>query len=118
MISNGRLVAVDNTPEDVRTPTPVGRLNLDHVYMNILPGQLATVDYTTLGFKVVLTPTVEFTHIVIWTGHPNAVCIENQTCSTDAHNLFAAGFTKESHLLTVAGGATSSGTISYEIVQV
>lgn len=117
MIPNGRLVPVDNTPEDVRTPTPAGRLNLDHVYTNIFPDQSATVDYTSLGFKIVLHPTEEFTHIVIWTGHPKAVCIENQTCSTDAHNLYAAGFTKESHLLTVAGGATSSGMISYEIVQ-
>ncbi len=117
MIPNGKLRDVAHTSEDVRTPTMVGTLNLDHVYTNIIPNQMATVDYTTLGFKVILHPTEEFTHIVIWTGHPKAVCIENQTCSTDAHNLYAAGFTKESHLLTLEGGATTSGTISYEIVQ-
>ena len=38
-------------------------------------------------------------------------CVEDQTCSTDAHNLYARGLKQESHLQIVEPGKTQSGWI-------
>lgn len=115
LLPSGKLLGVKGTPADLQRPTPVGNLNLDHVFTDIVKGKHATVDYTTLGLKISLLASPEFTHIVCWSGHLEAICIENQTCSTDAHNLWARGFKKESHLMTVALGATHTGWIEYKI---
>lgn len=117
MLPDGVLTDVTGTPQDVRTPTPAGNLSLDHVYTDIIPGRYASVDYTTLGFQVLLEASKDLTHIVVYTGNPGAVCIENQTCSTDAHNLYARGYKKESHLQTVPPHDTRSGSIVYKIQQ-
>lgn len=107
LLPNGKLMPVQNTP------TPVGELHLDDVFTNL--DGFAIVDYKTMGFKITLNHSSDFTHLVCWSGHPEAICIENQTCSTDAHNLWARGFHKESHILTVAPGASHSGWIEYRI---
>jgi aldose 1-epimerase len=113
----GKLLPVSGTSFDLRTPRALSTLTLDDVYTKLTPGQSAFVDYQTQGFKVFLKASEDFTHTVIYTGDAQAVCIENQTCSTDAHNLYAAGFTQESHLLVVPPKATHQGWISYEIEQ-
>jgi aldose 1-epimerase len=64
---------------------------------------------------VTLRTSKEFTHAVVYTGHPKAVCIENQTCSTDAHNLWKRGLKKESHLLILPPGKSHTGYILYKI---
>ena len=38
-------------------------------------------------------------------------CVRAQTCSTDAHNLFARGLKRESHLQVVEPGKTGSGWV-------
>jgi aldose 1-epimerase len=42
-------------------------------------------------------------------------CIENQTCSTDAHNLHARGFTREAHLLVLAPGKIARGSLEWQV---
>jgi aldose 1-epimerase len=115
LLPTGRLIPVAGKPYDVRKPTPVGKLTLDHVYTNIAAGKYAVVDYRTLRCKVILKPTRDFTHFVVYTGHKKAVCIENQTCSTDAHNLWDKGFEKESHLIVIPTGRSYSGHVDYSI---
>ncbi len=110
LLPNGKL-----TPVRPLHQTPVGELSLDHAFTNIQPRRYATIDYKREKFNVVLKTSNDFTHIVVWTGHPKAICIENQTCSADAHNLWARGFKKESHLLTVAPGKSRTGYIEYVI---
>ena len=44
-------------------------------------------------------------------------CLENQTCSTDAHNLFARGFVDVAGLKTVAPGATRQGAVRYAVTR-
>ena len=42
-------------------------------------------------------------------------CVENQTCSTDAHNLFSRGFTMESGLRIVPPSEERGGLVTYAI---
>ena len=53
-----------------------------------------------------------FTHSVVYTpaGQP-FFCVENQSCSTDAHNLYARGLEKEAHLTVLPPGASLSAYI-------
>lgn len=115
LLPTGKLINITGKPYDVRRSTAVGTLTLDHVYTGLKNGEFPSIDYRTKHFRVDLKTSKEFTHVVVYTGEPHAVCIENQTCSTDAHNLWAKGFKKESHLLTVAPGKTHAGFVSYII---
>jgi aldose 1-epimerase len=115
LLPTGTLVSVQNKPYDLRKPVALNTLNLDHVLTGRIGSGIAQVMYQSLGFKVQLISSKDFTHFVVYTGHTGAVCIENQTCSTDAINLWDKGFKKESHLLTVAPGGMKKGTITYAI---
>jgi len=51
--------------------------------------------------------------MVVYTQQPAFFCVENQTCSTDAHNLYARGLKDISHLLTVRPGSKDTGWVHY-----
>ncbi|HUD18896.1 MAG TPA: aldose 1-epimerase [Patescibacteria group bacterium] len=115
LLPTGTLIDVSHKPYNVNIPRPVGKLSLDHVYTNLKPRKHAIIDFRTLGIKVHLKTSKDFTHMVVYTGHKDAVCIENQTCSTDAHNLWAKGLRKESHLIVLKPGKSHKGDVSYII---
>jgi aldose 1-epimerase len=116
LLPTGKLDDVEGTAYDLRQPRAVGSLDLDHVYTAILPGEQAGIQYRTLGLEVSLEASPDFTHLVVYTPRGEKFfCIENQTCSTDAHNLFDRGFTRESGLKTVAPGATHTGSVTYAV---
>ena len=115
LLPTGKLVPVAGKPYDIRKPSPVGSLTLDHVFTDLSPGKFATIDYKKQKIRVTLKTSKEFTHVVVYTGHKKAICIENQTCSTDAHNLWGRGLTDESHLLILQGSKSHAGFIAYEI---
>ena len=51
----------------------------------------------------------EFNHVVVYTSPERPfVCVEPQTCSTDAHNLYSKGYEKESGLIIVPDKASHS----------
>lgn len=116
LLPTGKLIKVNGKPYDIRTPKAAGTLALDHVYTNLSEKPDAIVDYRSLGFKVALKSSRDFTHLVVYTGHEKAVCIENQTCSTNAINLWNRGFKKESHLLSIKPKGKKSGSITYKII--
>jgi aldose 1-epimerase len=63
-----------------------------------------------------LSGSAAFTHLVVFTPPDRPFfCIENQTSSTDAHNLWADGKREESHLLVVPPGKASSGHVDWTI---
>jgi len=116
LLPSGKLISVAGKPFNIQKPTPLEKLNLDHVYTDMNPNHFATIDYQAQHIKVNLKTSPDFTHAVVYTGEPSAVCIENQTCSTDAHNLYARGLKKESHLLIIKPKQSHSGFIQYEIL--
>lgn len=104
---------------DLREPTPIANLKLDHVYTSLNKPALSILDYRKLGMQLRMSATDDFTHFVIYTlDRDPYFCFEHQTCSTDAINLHNQGkaLRDAAHLLEVQPGATYSGTIRYAVV--
>lgn len=117
-LPTGKLIEVAGTGFDLRNQTRVARLDLDHVFTRVPDGKFARVIYPSLGLYVRLVATSDFSHLVLFT--PPGVqyfCLENQTCSTDAHNLYNRGFRTESGLRFVPVGGTHTGSVTYEITR-
>jgi aldose 1-epimerase len=92
MLPTGRIFDVNKVMYamyDLREPVPVDYLKLDHVYTRLTKSALSTLDYTRLGMQLHIWATDDFTHQVIFSPEQKvpAVCVEHQTCSTDAINL-------------------------------
>ncbi len=118
LIPTGYLEQTEGKETDLNKYRSVGSCDLDHVYTGYHGGETAIL-YRKRKKKVVLQASEEFTHLVVYTppGMP-FFCMENQTCATDAHNLYAKGFQKESGLEFVKSGASAGGFISYRIEDV
>jgi aldose 1-epimerase len=116
LLPTGKLKALDGSPYDLRVPVSLANLRLDDVYWGMLPEHAPGYEARDKGLKVTLGASKEFTHMVVYTppGKP-FFCMENQTCSTDAHNLHARGLQKEAHLLIVDPGKSLSGWLYVKV---
>lgn len=110
-LPTGKLIDVCDSEMDLRDGRNVSTLFLDHVYTGIKYSPTAIISYKDL--KIQLDSTRDFTHMVVFTPNSSFFCIENQTCSTDAVNLFNQGFHKESGLNMVSPGDMESGEIIF-----
>jgi len=112
LLPTGKLTDLAETPYDLREPVSLEILKLDDVYWGLTPDRVPGYEARDKGFKVSLGASPEFTHMVVYTppGKP-FFCMENQTCSTDAHNLYAKGLEKEAHLLIAEKGKKVSGWV-------
>jgi len=112
-LPTGALVPVAGTRYDLRSGSDAAPLDLDDVYFDDRQAIVSELIFPDLPFRLVLTASEEFNHAVVYTpsGKP-FVCIENQTCSTDAHNMHEAGFIRESNLILVPPGGTKRGWIN------
>ncbi|MBD3376932.1 hypothetical protein GF406_18035 [candidate division KSB1 bacterium] len=102
-------------PYDIDSPKPLSDIYLDDVFLGIRPETPAWFEMANKRIKVTLEASKEFTHMVIFSEIPDFFCVENQTCSTDAHNLYDQGFIKESHLLIAEPGQEMSMWVKYRI---
>src|SRR5947209_870700 len=104
---------------DLREPTPIACLKLDHVYTRLSQPALSILDYKKFAMQLHISATDDFTHLVIFTPEQvPSLCIEYQTCSTDAINLHhqSTALREIAHLLEIQPGETYSGAISYSVV--
>jgi galactose mutarotase-like enzyme len=70
------------------------------------------------GVQFEIAASKDFGHTVLWAPPTRELfAVENQTSSTDAHNLANKGFAKESGLLELAAGAKWSGSVSYKFMK-
>jgi aldose 1-epimerase len=116
LLPTGKLIEVKSTPYDLNAPKAIGELDLDHVFTGIHRGAYARIEYRDLGITVDLEATPEFSHAVLYSPRgEDFFCLENQTCSTDAHNLFDKGFTGQSGLKTVKPGEKHQGRVTYSL---
>jgi aldose 1-epimerase len=100
LLPTGRLVDLDDGPADMCDPTPLSELNLDDVFWGMEPNEPQVIYYDSISKKVTLAASDFFTHACIFTPPQYPFfCVENQSCSTDAHNLYAQGLEKEAHLV-------------------
>ncbi len=88
-------------------------LRLDDVYFGAKPGSKVDIEYRSIGLTIHQRATADFTHVVVFTPDADLFCIENQTCSTDAHNLYSRGLVKESHLQVLKPGKKTGGHVDY-----
>ncbi|HEX3997787.1 MAG TPA: aldose 1-epimerase [Pirellulales bacterium] len=113
MLPTGKLLDLAQHPEyDARQPRSLEGFLRDDVYAGIDSSQPALIDFRQRRLKITLSASDDFKHLVLYTPKDQPwFCVEDQTCSTDAHNLYAQGLKKESNLLIVEPGKTASGWI-------
>ena len=114
-LPTGGTEPVDGTPFDLREPCKLSDLKLDDVYLGVGPDTPIRFTFESLGLGLRLVPTADFTHVVVYTPNRDFFCIENQTCSTDAHNLYGRGLVDESHLQIVEPGCRAGGHVYYVV---
>ncbi|MDD4311625.1 MAG: aldose 1-epimerase [Eubacteriales bacterium] len=114
LLPTGVLLDTAQKEYDLQTPVSICKLDLDNCFTTMDPSDPVVVDYTTLGLRVFMTSTNDYTHVQVFTpkGRP-FFCAEKQTSSSDAPNLDAKGFVKEAHLLRVSPGESHQGTVSF-----
>ena len=117
-LPTGRLIDVTDTIYDLRQAKPIGALDMDHVFTGLCAGQSAEIGYRSLGIKVTMNATPDFSHLVLYSPRgENYFCLEHYTCSTDAHNLSDHGFIAESGLRLAPPGETTSGSVNYLVTK-
>jgi aldose 1-epimerase len=116
LLPTGKLQSLEGTPFDLRQPTSLENLKLDDVYWGMVPEKPAGYEVRDRGIRVTLEASELFTHAVVYTpqGRPY-FCIENQTCSTDAHNLHGKGFEREAHLIVLKPGESATGSVRIRV---
>lgn len=88
--------------------------NLNNCYTGMEEGKSVVIDYSTIGLKIYMDSTDEFTHIQVYTHKcRDFYCVEKQTCSTDVPNIDARGFKEAAHLLVVSPNDTFTGIIYF-----
>ena len=114
LLPTGKLYNVEKTPQDISKLTSLEKLDLDHVYYGITPETKVGLNYNKINLQVLLRASKDFTHLVVYTPiKKDFFCIENQTCSTDAHNMHEKGYKDISHLLIVEPEKKMSGWVEY-----
>ncbi len=116
MMPTGKLDPARGTVWDLSEPKILSQLHLDDVYFGATLESTVRVIYDVLGLEIVQRASPDFTHVVVYTPETDFVCVENQTCSTDTHNLYAQGLVRESNLLIVEPGMKNGGQIEYSFV--
>ncbi|HEX2925398.1 MAG TPA: aldose 1-epimerase [Ruminiclostridium sp.] len=113
LIPTGELVPVDDDT-DLSDYRSVGALNLDTVFTGNQNNEPASIIYSRTGLKITLECSSDFTHMVICTPKDKPFfCMENQTCATNAHNLYEQGRKEISGLKFVEPGSRISGYVKF-----
>jgi aldose 1-epimerase len=114
LLPTGRLVVLDGTQYDARKPLSLANFVIDDVYYGLRSQAPVVIDFKDPGVEIGLFATADFTHLVVYTPDQEPYfCVENQTCSTDAHNLHTQGKEREAHLLIAETGNQMSGWVEY-----
>ena len=118
LLPTGKTMSVIGTKLDLNQVIAIGALDLDHVFMREVNETPAFIFYKEQNIEVSIHATDAFSYYVVYSppGMPY-FCIENQTCSTNAHNLFDAGLRDISGLKVIAPGEYAAGSVQYKIHQ-
>jgi aldose 1-epimerase len=112
----GRLLSMDSDGgTDLREFKCIADLDMDDVFWGMRESDPAVAEYRDCGFRIRFVASGDFTHGILFTPKKDFFCFENQTCSTDAHNLHDAGFREESHLQIVDPSGSAEGTVKIEL---
>ena len=112
-LPTGKLLKLDEHPLDARKPVSLEGYQSDDVFWGMNPASPASVEFRNVGRSITFRASKEFTHLVVWTPDRPYMGIENQTCSTDAHNLAAQGKSDVAHLQVCPAGEKRTGWVEY-----
>lgn len=112
-LPSGKLLELDGQPLDARQPTSLDGYQADDVFFGMRPERPVRVEFRDVRRSVVFQTSPEFTHVVVYTPDRPFFCVENQTCSTDAHNLAAQGNNDVAHLQICPPGMKKSGSVEF-----
>lgn len=104
------------SPADLREPTAINDLIIDEVYTGMTPDKPQSLTYTTIGKRFVIQASELFTHSVVYQPkEAEFFCLENWTCSDDAHNLYDQGKVEAAHLTILEPGESINASIEFRI---
>ncbi len=116
LVPTGKVLPVEGTSWDITQPVEVSGLRMDDVFTGMKPGSPARIEFSRAGLGLTLQTSPEFGHLIVYDQPENPFfCVENLTCSPDAHNLYARGFEAESGLLVVPPGGSRQGWVRYAL---
>jgi len=114
-LPTGELIDVKDTEFQLQQEIEVDKLELDHVYTDINHHPAAEIIYNNFCIKI--DTTKDFSHIVVFLpSKAPFFCIENQTCSTDAHNMYDSGFETISGLEIAEPNEEKGGEITWKFI--
>ena len=114
-LPSGKLLDLNGHRLDARTATSLEGFQSDDVFLGMVPEKPAELEFRNVNRKIVFHASKEFTHLVVWTPDRPYMGIENQTCSTDAHNLASQGMRDVAHLQICPPEEKRSGWVEYHV---
>jgi len=88
----------------------------DGLYSGVSSMKPTTIDFLDRKIRLTLSASDDSKHVVVYTpANQPYFCIENQTASTDAHNLYAQGLKEQSGLIVLPPGMTHTGAVEYMV---
>lgn len=114
-LPTGKLLDLAGNPLDAREPVSLEGYNSDDVFFGMTPDKPAIVEFRETKRSISFKASKEFTHLVVWTPGRPFMGIENQTCSTDAHNLSSQGKGDVAHLQICGPGEKRTGWVEYHL---
>ena len=116
LLPTGKLLDLKGTKFDGREPITLEGFVIDDVYYGMQPSKPAVIDFRDKKLKITLSASEDFKHLVVYTpaGEP-WFCVENQTCSTDAHNMHTQGKKDIANLIVVEPGKKAEGYAEFKM---
>ena len=114
-LPSGELIAAADLDYALKEPLCMASLKLDDVFFGLSNEKTTLIDFRDKKRQVTIHASDEFTHLVVWTPDRPYFGVESQTCSTDAHNLHAAGKKEVAHLQICDPGKSMTGWVEYEL---
>lgn len=118
LLPSGKLSNVVGTLFDCLAGRSLANWVVDDVWYGMTADKPARIEFRDKRISIDLVTTEDFTHLVVYTPADQPwFCVENQTCSTDAHNLHSRGIGDPAHLMIVNHGSSKTGSIEYRITK-
>ena len=116
LIPTGRRIDLADGPADLNAPKPLSELDLDDVFWGLEKAKPQVIFYDAIGKKLTLTADDYFPFSVVYTPtQAPFFCCENQSCSTNAHNLYNQGLVEEAQLSILEPGEKLEATITFNV---
>ncbi len=114
-LPTGKLIRTEKTKFDLRTRRRSRDFELDDVYLCKEGNPKALIQDDTL--KISVNASDFFSHMVVYTPlDAPFLCIEPQSCSTDAINLFTKGYEELSGLCVLGAGERKHTKVSFTVI--